>query len=362
MANQEHIDILKRGVEYWNKWRLDWPHVQPDLREADLNGIELRKANLSEADLRKANLADIDFTEANLGGAYISRANLSRATFDRANLRGATLRGANLKFANLRGAQLMRADLTEAKLQGADLRDAQLTGTFLRGADLTETDLRGAFLWSTVFAHVDLRSTKGLVEVNHRGPSFVELHSVQLPQDGSMLDFLRNVGLPDGWIDTYRASMLQVIQYYSVFISYSSKDEMLAKRLYADLQCQGVRCWFAPEDMKIGDKIRNRIGEAIHLQDKLLLLLSENAISSTWVEEEVEAALEKERQQQRNVLFPICLDDSVARTTEGWAVLLRQTRHIGDFTRWTEPQAYLQVFDRLLRDLKAETSRLEEQK
>jgi hypothetical protein len=36
------------------------------------------------------------------------------------------------------------------------------------------------------------------------------------------------------------------IDYYSVFISYSSQDEALAKRLYADLQAQGkpprMRC------------------------------------------------------------------------------------------------------------------------
>ena len=39
-------------------------------------------------------------------------------------------------------------------------------------------------------------------------------------------------------------------------ISYSSKDEPFANRLYADLQNKGVRYWFAPEDMKIGDKIQ----------------------------------------------------------------------------------------------------------
>jgi hypothetical protein len=55
---------------------------------------------------------------------------------------------------------------------------------------------------------------------------------------------------------------------------------LAAKRLHADLQAEGVRCWFALEDMKIGDRIRQRIDEAIHLQDKLLLLLSEHSIES----------------------------------------------------------------------------------
>lgn len=150
--------------------------------------------------------------------------------------------------------------------------------------------------------------------------------------------------------------MLHPIQYYSLFISYSSKDDTLARRLHADLQAQGVRCWFAPEDMKIGDKIRARIDEAIHLQDKLLLLLSEYALASAWVEDEIEAALEKEQSQQREVLFPIGLDDSVLETTQAWAAKLRRQRHIGDFTGWKNHDAYQRAFTRLLRDLKADST------
>ena len=40
---------------------------------------------------------------------------------------------------------------------------------------------------------------------------------------------------------------------------YSSQDQAFAERLHADLQSKGVHCWFAPEDMKIGDKIRPRM-------------------------------------------------------------------------------------------------------
>ena len=49
-----------------------------------------------------------------------------------------------------------------------------------------------------------------------------------------------------------------------------------------------MRCWSAPEDMKIGDKFRQRIDEAIRVYDKLLLVLTENSVKSAWVEKEVE--------------------------------------------------------------------------
>jgi hypothetical protein len=50
---------------------------------------------------------------------------------------------------------------------------------------------------------------------------------------------------------------------YSCFISYSSKDQLFADRLHADLQDKGVRCWFAPHDLPIGAKTRDAIDEAI---------------------------------------------------------------------------------------------------
>lgn len=66
--------------------------------------------------------------------------------------------------------------------------------------------------------------------------------------------------------------------------------------------------WLATEDLKIGDRFRTKIDEAIRLYDKLLLVDSKNSVGSPWVESEVEAAFEKERKQKRTVLFPIRLD------------------------------------------------------
>ena len=168
----------------------------------------------------------------------------------------------------------------------------------------------------------------------------------------------------------------KALEFYSCFISYSSQDDAFAERLHADLQQKGVRCWFAPEDLKIGDKFRTRIDESIRIYDKLMVVLSENSIRSCWVEEEVEAAFEKEgkktgdgirdtgqgegpgalanqRKPSSTVLFPITLDDAVMETDQAWAASLRRTRHIGDFRAWKDHDQYQKSFERLLRDLKA---------
>jgi hypothetical protein len=167
------------------------------------------------------------------------------------------------------------------------------------------------------------------------------------------LAFLRGCGLPDALIDYLPSLLNEPFQFYSCFISYASKDHAFAERLYADLQNKGVRCWFAPEDMKIGDRLRSRIDETIRVYDKLLLVLSKTSVASPWVEHEVEAAIEQESKRGTTILFPVQIDNTVMALETGWPALIRRTRNIGDFRRWKTHAAYQRAFTRLLRDLTA---------
>src|SRR5262249_26116062 len=148
--------------------------------------------------------------------------------------------------------------------------------------------------------------------------------------------FLRGIGLPDRLIDFLPSLLNEAIEYYSCFISYSSKDNAFAERLHADLQSKGVRCWFAPHDMPWRAKIIDAIGEAIRLRDKVLLILSEGAIASDWVEREVTRALDEEGTRKQVVLFPVRIDDAVMQTSEEWARMLRGQRNIGNFSGWKD--------------------------
>lgn len=327
MANQEQVALLKQGGEQWNQWRKRHPGIRPNLSGANLEGTDLRYTDLSFTDLSGAHLSNAD-------------------------LRGTELQVAIFAGANLQRANLNNADLTEAQFNEADLRKAFLSFATLNRTRLENADLSGAILGSTVFVEMDLSKVRGLEAVEHEFSSSIDISTIYRSSKNIPEVFLRGIGIPDSMIAHIHSLAGKPTDYYSCFISYSNRDEALARRLYADLQTNSVRCWFAPEDMKIGDKIRPHIDEAIHLQDKLLLLLSEHSIASAWVEDEVEAAMEKENQQQREVLFPVSLDDTVIQTTQAWAARLRRSRHIGNFTNWTDPQAYQQAFERLLRDLK----------
>jgi uncharacterized protein YjbI with pentapeptide repeats len=46
MANQEHLNILKQGIERWNTWRREQTHVNPDLSWTNLSKADFSWANL----------------------------------------------------------------------------------------------------------------------------------------------------------------------------------------------------------------------------------------------------------------------------------------------------------------------------
>ena len=366
MANRLHLSLLRSGADAWNEWRRSNPRVRPNLK----------KAKLISQDLTGYNFHGCDFSGADLSGAmlhlaHFGRANLHGTNFQGANLHTATLSGAEINAANFVGAIVIDADLTfceiehtcfsEARLQGssfafstlrnvtfcrADLQLVQFNNTYFIGVDLT-----GAAVGATSFGDTSFVDVKGLDTLRHEFPSSIGIDTF-FNAGGLPQQFLSGAGVPDEFIE-YAGSLLgKPIEYYSCFISYSSHDDQFARRLHADLQARSIRTWFAPEDLKVGDRFRSRIDESIRLHEKLVLVLSQAATESPWVEKEVETAFARERRERQDVLFPIRLDDSVFETQQAWAADIVNTRHIGDFLNWKDHDNYIAALDRLVRDLK----------
>jgi hypothetical protein len=362
MANEEHIKLLEQGVEVWNRWRAENPDIRPDLRraglrEANLWGSDLSRVDLSRADLSGAILGGADFSGADLRAASLGEAYLSAADLNEAILRGADLHKVDLSIVDLTGADLSWSILREADLSGANLR-----GTILRKVELNEANFSNTQVAFTVFSDVNLSVAIGLDTAAHEGPSYIDIRTIYRSKGKIPEAFLRGAGLPDNFI-SYMASLAgEAIQYHTCFISYSHKDEVFARCLHNDLQRSGVRCWFAPEDIRGGDKLYDQIDQAIRLHDKLLLVLSEHSIQSEWVMTEIRRARMAEIRDERRKLFPVRLVDwrrikdwecFDADTGKDLAVEVREY-FIPDFSNWEDRDAYQQAFDRLLRDLKAE--------
>jgi len=347
MANPEHLEILKQGVEEWNQWRKAYSAVDVELSQADLIGLNLQGANLKAVDLSRADLSGANLRDADLSFTRLIAANLGRT-----DATGTNLVRTNAIFSNITQTKLSRAIL-----RGADLRWARLTSAELQDADLSQ-----AIAGATLFSDLDLRSAQNLHTVQHFSPSTIGIDTIYKSQGRVSERFLRGCGLPDDMIG-YIKSIAGAIQFYSCFISYSTKDQEFAERLYNDLQGDGVRCWFAPHDIHGGRKLHEQLDEAIRLHDKLLLVLSEASMNSPWVKTEIANARAREDREKKQMLFPITL--APFEDVKKWELFdadrgidsAREIREyfIPDFSNWKDHDSYQKAFQRLVKDLKAES-------
>jgi hypothetical protein len=209
-----------------------------------------------------------------------------------ANLSRAKLVATNFHRANLSNADLAGADLTRAILYRANLSGANLVEAMLEAADFAAADLTGANLSRASLTEAKLTAA--------------DLFRARL--DGAHVGWTTF-----GEVDLSTVQGLDTVRH------------------------------LAPSS----------IDEAIHLYDKLLLILSKHSLGSRWVQKEVETAFEKEAKEHRVVLFPIRIDDAILQSDAGWAADIRRMRHIGDFRQWKDRNTFQQVFNRLLHDLKA---------
>jgi uncharacterized protein YjbI with pentapeptide repeats len=308
MANPEHFKILKQGVAAWNKWRMENSGIFP---------------NLIETDLRGANFSGVNLSATNLSGAWLT-------------------------WADLRGAALIDANLTAADLRGANLRTANLGGAQLSGASLERADFTEALVAFTVFGNNDLGTVKGVETVHHLGPSTIGIDTIYKSKGNIPEAFLRGAGVPEDFITYMKSLVGKAIEFYSCFISYSSKDDDFAQRLYADLQAKNVRCWKFDENAKWGEPLWGEIDTAIRHYDKLVVICSEHSLQSPPVIREIERALQKEDREHRNVLFPIRIDDYLFDEWEHPRKADVVIKVIGDFRGWDNLATYSKAFPRFL--------------
>mgnify|MGYP001045793614 CR=1 FL=1 len=359
MANQEHLEILKQGVEVWNRWREENPKVRPDLRgadlqEADLGQVDLTYANLTGANLSRAKLAAAILRSCDLTGANLIKANLVGAIPVSCDLTDADLTIAALCKADLRWADLTRADMLDADLSGANLERANLIRAHLIGANLTGANLSNCYVGFTTFGDVDLTEVAGLHTVSHQAASTIGIDTIYRSKGEIPEVFLKGAGVPEDFVRYIPSLLAQPFQLYTCFLCHSGKDRRFNERLHADLRAKGVRVWYFPEDATWGKTVWGEIDRSIRLYDKLVVVCSEHSLQSGPVLREIERALQREDREGKNILFPIRIDDYLFGEWEHPSKPDVKSKVVGDFRGWDESEAKYDVaFQRLLNALQA---------
>ena len=116
---------------------------------------------------------------------------------------------------------------------------------------------------------------------------------------------------------------------FDVFISYSSKQRVIADGVKHYLEENGIRCWMAPNSIPPSSSYPAEINKAIRDSRILLLVFSNSAAISPWVQKEVNQAV--------NMVHPI-LPFRIEQTTENdfFDYLLTDTHWIDAYPRYAE--------------------------
>lgn len=343
MANEQHLEILKKGVEAWNQWRKQNPEIQPDLSEGSFFAESLKGANLSRTSLAAADLNGADLRGADLNGAKLDGAALTTANLYSASLQGASLSQARLNDTDLSWADFTQAELWEADLRRADLYKTNFSRAFLKGADFSDS-----VMLATSLGYVDLSAVKGLETVRHIGPSTIGIDTIYMSEGNIPEAFLRGAGVPLKFIESITTLVREGTEFYSCFIGYANKDEEFAAKLHRDLRARGVRCWRFSEDARWGEAVWGEIDRSIKKYDKLVVICSKDSLHSGPVLREIERALQREDREKKNVLFPIRIDDYLFQEWEHLRKTDVVSKIVGDFREWRVADAYSKAMDRLV--------------
>ena len=118
---------------------------------------------------------------------------------------------------------------------------------------------------------------------------------------------------------------------HDVFISYSSRNQDVANAICHVLEESDIRCWMAPRDIPVGSKYASVIKDAIVSSKVFVLIFSEFAAVSPWVESELNMAF-----SNRKTIIPYKVDEALVEDYDEFYVRLNNRHWIDSFPDFHE--------------------------
>lgn len=93
-----------------------------------------------------------------------------------------------------------------------------------------------------------------------------------------------------------------------IFISYAEKDKEIANTILDRLQQAGFEPWNTPIESDSLNSLKSAIRNRIDSSDYIIILISQAALDSAWVQYEMEQAVSKEWSQREIMVLPIKIE------------------------------------------------------
>jgi hypothetical protein len=175
-------------------------------------------------------------------------------------------------------------------------------------------------------------STKHMRKIMYRANKKSRRRPVDLLEGQAARTQERNAGLPAavGISKERNGKPMSETFEYDVFLSHSSKDAALVRRLANRLRDAGLRVWFDKWAIAAGDDIFLKIERGLQGSRTLVLVISFDALSSDWVTLERNTALFRDPINKNRRFIPVLIDDC-----ENMPDTLRRYRYV-DMRRATK--------------------------
>jgi hypothetical protein len=92
---------------------------------------------------------------------------------------------------------------------------------------------------------------------------------------------------------------------WSIFLSHTSVDKPFCRELSRSLRAHGIETWLDEAELQVGDSLIKKIEIGIHESTYLGVILSPESVQSSWVQKELEIALNQEINGRRVKVLPI---------------------------------------------------------
>lgn len=141
MANREQLEILKNGVNNWNRYidsYSSYPNIElggVNLSNLDLDLINLRNADLRQVDFKQSSISEADLSGSNLSGADLTEVNFSNSSLVGVKFNNSILVDVDFSYADLSSADFTGANITDANFENANLLDTKITIEQLKTAE-----------------------------------------------------------------------------------------------------------------------------------------------------------------------------------------------------------------------------------
>ncbi|HVF73366.1 MAG TPA: toll/interleukin-1 receptor domain-containing protein [Chthoniobacterales bacterium] len=111
-----------------------------------------------------------------------------------------------------------------------------------------------------------------------------------------------------------------------IFLSYASRDKLIADAICSRLENQNIRCWIAPRDVHPGADYSNQIADALERSTAMVMVFSSGSNASRHVKSEIDRAFSLGK-----VIIPFRVED--VELDKGLAYYLSKTHWLDALTK-----------------------------